>query len=64
MGSTYDHQKSSLDLELFVDPLALDRVVLQRLVETVTLGCLNDTRGEYLITKSSRLDRGDLSDVS
>ena len=46
--NTHGHQKSSLDLELFIDPLALHRVVPQFLVKTVEHGCFDNARGEDL----------------
>lgn len=56
-GSTYDHQESSLDLELLIYPLILCHVVPQLLVETVALGCFDNTRGEDLKREAIRFDR-------
>jgi len=46
--NTYSHQKSGLNLELLVDPLALYWVAFHLLVETVAPGCLDNTVGEDL----------------
>ena len=50
-GNAYDHQKSSLDLELFVDPLILCQIVPQLFIETVALGCFDNPRGKDLKRK-------------
>ena len=47
-GNTYDHQKSSLNLELFIDPLVPGEVVPQLLVETIEPCCLDNMRREDL----------------
>ena len=59
---THNHQKSSLNLELFIDLLVLDRVVPRLLVETVALGCFNDASGKDLEGKTLRFDRRDPSE--
>lgn len=57
--NAYNHQKRSLYLKFFIDPSALDRVVLQLLVKTVALSCFNDGRGEDLERKILRFDLRD-----
>ena len=54
--NTYDHQKSCLDLELFMDLLILDRIAPQILVKAVPLGCFDDARGEDLHRVTVRSD--------
>jgi hypothetical protein len=62
-GNTYNHQKSSLNLEFFIDPLVFEGVVPQPLVETIEPCCLNDTRREDLKREMLSLDHGYSSDV-
>ena len=57
-GNTYDHKKSSFNFELLIDPLVLERIIPQLLVETIALGRLDYTRGEDLKRKTVRFDHG------
>ena len=57
-GNTHDQKKSSFNLELLIDPLVLERILPQLLVETITLGRLDDTRGKDLKRKTVRFDHG------
>ena len=61
--TTYDHQKSSLDLELFVYPLVFNRVIPQLLIEAVAVGSFNDTGREDLRRETMEFDRRDPPDV-
>ena len=61
--NTYYHQKSGLDPELFIDLLVLDRVASQLLVETVALGCFDNTRGEDLKREVMGWDHRNPSDI-
>jgi len=49
--NTHNHQKRSLDLEFFIDPLALYWIVFHLLVEAIAPGCFDDTMGEDLAGK-------------
>jgi hypothetical protein len=61
-GNMYDHEKSSLDLEFFIDLLVLEWVIPQLLVKTVASGRFDDTRGEDLEKETLKFDRGYPSD--
>jgi len=56
---THDHQKGSLNFELFIEPLVLDRVVPQFLIKTVALSRFDNTRGEDLRRERMRFILGD-----